>query len=131
MSEGEEGDEEGPEVRYIPGTQNRYSYEDDVILLDENLKEYPRAHDEVLEHERQHAKPECKTLLGFLRHEFRTDLRFYFDSDDQVEEVRRYYRNRSDSRLDIRTHLVLSVGNLIRDLWRPVLHFGKVVSRKF
>lgn len=113
--------DEVPEVRYIPGAPNQYDYEYDVIILDENLKEYPQAHDQILEHELQHSKPECQTLSGFLRHEYQTDREFYFRDDEVMDEIREYYQDRDEPQLGLRMRLVLATGNLIRDLWRPFM----------
>jgi hypothetical protein len=38
-----------PEIRYVPGAHNHYKFGHDVIVLDEHLKDYPEAHDYILD----------------------------------------------------------------------------------
>ncbi|WP_152436594.1 hypothetical protein [Halosimplex carlsbadense] len=83
------------EVYYIPGAENRYEHDRDLIILDSKLKEdYPQAHDYILEHERQHHD---ETVFGFLIHEFRSDFRIHFSTDPTMREVRKYISSTSAS----------------------------------
>ncbi|WP_135822974.1 hypothetical protein [Halostella litorea] len=110
-----------PEVYYLPGAENHYDYRYNVIVLDEELKEYPKAHDLILQHERGHATDAAKTFTGLLRHEFANDLDYYFGTGEAVEEVHDYYRNRDSGSLSMRTRAALAAGNVVRILWQPVL----------
>lgn len=109
-----------PPVYYVPGAENHYKYDYDVIVLDEELKNYPAAHDYILAHERHHATAEGRTFTGFVRHELQSDLDYYFGSGETLDEVREYYRERDPGSLGARGRMKIEAGNALRSLWRPV-----------
>lgn len=92
-----EGLTEGTEIVYVPGAVNRYDYSYDVIVLDRALKEYPKAHDAILEHELKHvqnSKGSDRWLVDLIRIEWREDLRHYLGNSEEASEIRDYYKMR-------------------------------------
>lgn len=122
--EEEQQAERSPDVYYVPGAINHYKYDYDVIVLDEELKDYPKAHDLILRHEQRHATEEGSTFLGLLRHEFESDVEFYLGSGEAVEEARRYYRKRDDGSLPVATRWKCDVANALRNLWTPLFRMA-------
>jgi len=80
------------DVIYVPGARNVYRPEFDVVILDEQLKEDPKAHDHILQHELEHAE-QAHGDAGIVEHaalEFRTDVFTYFGDDETAQQVREY-----------------------------------------
>lgn len=86
------------DVFYVPGADNRYEPDEEVVVLDSRLREYPQAHDLILNHEIEHANPNNKTRIGLAKHEFFSDLRYHFGQDDGIKQAREYVSDRSVSR---------------------------------
>lgn len=117
--------EQDTEIVYVPGAVNHYKYSHDVIVLDERLKDYPKAHEYIKKHELEHAKhgkPENRGLIDLLKFEFRNDLAYYFSDSEEVNEVRDYLeKTKSENRLSRFTSLKFSLADSIRSLWDAIL----------
>ncbi len=96
-----------PDIYYIPGAWNQYDYNEHIIILDERLKDYPTAHDVILEHEKGHA--DARTVRELAIHEWKSDVRQYFSTDPEIEAVREYYRE-TDHAYDIPALRLLGYG---------------------
>jgi len=83
-------DGETVEVYYIAGERNRYKPEENIIILDEELQDWPTAHDVIKQHELDHAKTENQTVVGLLSHELKADLRHYFSPSEEWQQTRTY-----------------------------------------
>lgn len=116
--------EDGTRIIYVPGANNHYKYEHDVIVLDERLKDYPKALRRIKEHELEHAKhakPENRGFFQLIELELRTDIYRYFTQDEAMEEIRRYFREREKEQPISRLTLIkLDVAYFIRNLWNLV-----------
>lgn len=110
----------GPRVVYAPGATNRYDHRNDVVYLDERLKDYPLAHRLIKEHELAHA--DNRDTLSCLWLEFRTDLRRYFSTDTEIEATRRYMQEKQPERpVGIMTQFGFFVVGVLREFWKLVL----------
>ena len=115
--------EEGPEIVYVPGAENHYKYEHDVIVLDERLKDYPEAHEYIKNHELEHAKQGANAgFFELLRLELRTDIDHYFSESEEIAEVREYFDSISgEQRLHPAASLKFTLTNTLRELWNVPL----------
>ncbi len=115
-------DIEGTEVAvyYIPDVRNRYNPEEDVVVLDEELKEWPLAHEVIKQHELDHAKAENSTALGLLTYELRTDFCRYFSSDPEWEAVRDYLQAQNKP-TNLRIWLKSNCVNHLRSVWTAAM----------
>jgi|GEM_PF-2194615 len=112
--------ESEPEVIYIPGAQNRYDYEENVVVLDSRLKDYPRAHDLIKEHEFGHV--EAQSSLQLLLHELRADIRISFGRDSAVEEVREYFEATEPAEpLSLQRRIGFEAVFFLRAVWLAVM----------
>lgn len=118
-------DDDGPEIIYVPGAQNHYKYEHDVIVLDERLKNYPKAHEYIKSHELKHAKhgqPENRGVLDLIRLEFQTDVEHFFSRSEEIAEVREYFEEKSAPHsLRRSTSAKFAVADYLRGVWNIVL----------
>lgn len=109
------------EIVYVPGAENHYKYDHDVIVLDERLKAYPKAHEYIKNHELEHArhgKPENRGFLELIRLELRTDIDHYFSDSDVLEEVHEYFEEKRErERLPPKTSLKFAFADLLRGVW--------------
>ncbi|QCW05245.1 hypothetical protein [Natrinema pallidum] len=116
-----EPDADGTEIVYVPGAENHYKYDHDVIVLDERLQAYPKAHEYIKNHELEHATHgglETGGLLALLRLEWRTDLDHYFADDETIAEVREYFEERRErERIPPLTAAKHTVVDLLRGTW--------------
>lgn len=122
-------EEPSPEIIYVPGAENHYKYEHNVIVLDSQLREYPDAHDLIKSHELAHA--ECDSVFDHLRLELKTDIRHYFSTDRDLVEVRRYLQER-DSEIEYSRsqRLGRALVNDLRYLWiLPMILLGAIYRR--
>ncbi len=114
-------DPDDTEIVYAPGAQNHYKYAHDVIVLDERLKDYPRAHAYIKNHELEHARQgtlEDVPLAATLRLEFRTDCKHYFGDDETIAEVRAYFaEKRERDHISARAAVKLTAESLCREVW--------------
>jgi hypothetical protein len=110
-------DDEDPQVYYVPNMYNHYSFSENIVVLDENLKEYPEAHKHIKEHELNHA--ESFGLWYTLKLEFETDVERLFGDSEEIEEVNQYMDNRSVVPLTMR--IKTSVINIFRNIWMMIL----------
>ncbi|MFC4448152.1 MULTISPECIES: hypothetical protein [Halorussus] len=110
------------EVRiiYSPGGPhvNRFHIAERTVVLDEALKDYPVAHDIILEHELAHAEHGGSNpdFLANLALEFRTDLFQSASTSAEADAVRQYMESETQ---DIPFKIALV--NNIRSLWLPVM----------
>jgi len=68
---------------------NQYDPINDIVLIDENLDEYPLAKEYIIDHEIQHQENRFD-LVSDLVHEFRNDLVKEFSFSDTAVELREY-----------------------------------------
>lgn len=111
-------------IVYVPGAKNHYKYGYDVVVLDERLKDYPKAHKRIKNHELEHAKhdkPENRRFLDLIRLEFQTDLEHYLSNSNEMKEVREYFEERGESKtLQAATAMKFSFADLLREFWTAV-----------
>lgn len=98
------------EIYYIPGADNHYKFKHDVVVLDERLKNYPKAHEHIKSHELSHAKN--NGLIHNLKIEFRSDMEFYFGSSEEVQGVRQYVKENSED-APLKFHII----GILRNIW--------------
>lgn len=115
-------DDNTPTVHYVPGAVNRYEPRENAVVLDERLKNYPKAHEHVLKHELSHANPENQSFTGFLAFEFYHDIESYFSDDDAIGEIREYYLDEAEAGEE-----KYAVGNMIRGVWTPPMRLAGLI----
>lgn len=108
-------DDDQPEIYHVPGAWNHYKYNDDVVVLDANLEEYPKAREAIKEHEIRHR--EARSTLDLLRHEFYSDVELYFSTDETAEEIREYYKTEHSGNED---GLLRRIGHGVVDYFRSI-----------
>jgi predicted SAM-dependent methyltransferase len=122
------------EIVYVPGAENHYKYEHDVVVLDERLKDYPKAHEHIKNHELEHAK-HGKSGGGFvalLRLEFQSDVDYHFGDSEAIEEVKDYLETeRKQDRRHPAIAVKFSLVYFLRKLWDLALLGLSWVSRRF
>ena len=111
-------------VYYVPGAVNRYEPQHNVIVLDASLREYPDAHDHVLQHEIGHSREQNQSLRGFISYELQHDLEYHFSNDDAIKQAQKYYGEQEEAAPD-----EVVIGNALRDLWNMVLIPTGVIYR--
>ncbi|RZN62004.1 MAG: hypothetical protein EF811_03865 [Methanonatronarchaeia archaeon] len=86
---------EEPYVQYVDASKNfnlnAYDPVRETIILDEKLKDYPLAHEVILEHELKHYH--LKNPLKHAWHDIKDRWRFYGSSSKAMKETRQYYRD--------------------------------------
>lgn len=109
------------EIVYVPGSPNYYDYENDVIVLDARLEEYPLAHEVIREHELAHA--ECEGTLDHLLLELRTDFWGAFATDDRAKATREYLNDREPSAdVSVVDRFGRALTNMVRPFWSLAFH---------
>lgn len=117
-----------PEIIYIPGADNRYLLEYDVIVLDRNLKKYPYAHEYILKHELEHSEID-NSLTHIALLEFSTDLKHFFSTEDTLREVR-YYLKKEQSGFTLIEAFKHNTLILLRSSWNSILYPTGLLYRK-
>lgn len=119
-----------PEVYYIPGAKNRYFHNRNQIILDSRLKEqYSLAHDYILEHERQHQN---ETIIEFIIHEFRSDLRLNFSTTAEISEMRKYVISKSPkNRMSFHQRVGRSFAKILRVIWLMLMLIPGYIYRRW
>jgi len=109
-------DGERPEIVSYRGAVNQYQYNFDVVTLDSRLDEYPEAKEVIKKHELEHA--DARTAREYLCHEFKSDVRLYFSTADEMKEVREYYNETEhDYTLGRLTQIGMSYADVLRSFW--------------
>lgn len=108
--------ESDPEIYYVPNIYNHYDYDEDIVVLDENLKDYPLAHEEIKQHEIKHSK--SSSVWYNLKLEFATDMRKLFATDETMQEVEEYME---DIQHDLYTIIKFEFIKLMRLFWMLIL----------
>lgn len=110
----------GTEIVYVPGAENHYKYDHDVVVLDARLRDYPEAHDVILEHELAHA--ECDTVLDHALLEARTDFRRLFRTYEKYDAVETYFEERSsDQNHSAWNRFGRGLINAVRPWWTMIM----------
>lgn len=126
--------DEDPRVIYVPGGPrvNRYHRDENVIVLDEALKDYPDAHDIVLEHELEHARQNSNGtgVREHLSHEFRTDVLLYISTSEKAETMRSYLNDESTDTREAAEAAMWESLTLLRSLWNSFLMPAGYVYRR-
>lgn len=122
--------EDGIPVYYVPRGPNYYDFDEEIIVLDSYLLDYPDAHEWVLSHERGHADPANQSFLGWLRYELHIDIQHHFSTSPAVTQYREYSNQRTNEQ---RGHPKYTVAKIFRSIWnigfaglRPVYHYPKL-----
>jgi hypothetical protein len=102
-------------VYYVPGAANHYDPVEDVIVIDENLKEYELAHQLILSHEQEHAKKD--SAVEWLWLDLRSDFRQLFSYDPAIRQARQYIDDRPVPPAKY------AASNMVRELFRLPLTF--------
>lgn len=109
-------DDADPEIVYVPGSPNYYDYENNVIVLDARLEEYPLAHEVVREHELAHA--ECEGTLDHFLLELRTDFWGAFGTGERAEAARTYLSEREPTAdVSVMDRFGRMLTNTVRPFW--------------
>ncbi|WP_181685841.1 hypothetical protein [Halorhabdus salina] len=120
-----EGDE--TRVAYVPPAVdcNHYDTAHDIVILDEELKDWPTVHQRIRDHELRHAEHGYGPtgIVKNLVQELRTDLFIRFSMSDDAKRVREYLDQRGVSPDDV--SLIEEVSgiliNILRSIWCVVL----------
>jgi hypothetical protein len=125
---------EEPRVIYVPGGPevNRYYRDENVIVLDEALKDYPDAHEIVLEHELEHARQNSNGtgVREHLVHEFQTDFLLYVSTSEKAETMREYLEGESPDRREAAREAFWTMMDVVRSLWNTFLMPAGYVYRR-
>ena len=104
-----------PEIYYVPGAWNHYKYNDDVVVLDSRLKDYPKAHENIKQHELGHS--DARSTIDLLVHEFTSDLHLYCSTDETAQELREYL---NEEHSGIEEGPLRRIGHTLVDYLRPL-----------
>lgn len=108
-------------IYFIDGNvrTNQYDPINDVVLIDENLEDYPLAKEYILDHELQHQENRLN-LIDDLVHEFKNDWFMEFSFSDQAIELREYFGDKQEE-ADIFFYFKTFIMKLLRNIWALVL----------
>lgn len=128
------GSMSAPRVIYVPGGPevNRYHRDENVVVLDEALKDYPEAHEIVLEHELEHARQNSNgaSVREHLAHEFHTDVLLYVSTSEKAETMREYLHEESGDTRQAAEAAFWESMELLRSLWNTFLMPAGYVYRR-
>jgi len=114
-------------VHYVDGCNSttHYSPEEDIIVLDSNLKNYPLAHKYALKHEVLHRKI-GDNFFKQLIHEWTNDVYTALGRDETVQQLREYHSENQSYRSYYSVYPV----NYLRTLYYPLIKFFSWLNRK-
>jgi hypothetical protein len=94
---------------------NYYDPVSDIILIDENLEDYPLAKDYIVEHELKHQEYRLD-IVDDLVHEFKNDLVKEFSFSDTAVELREYIGDEVEN-LDAIFYFKMFLMSALRNTW--------------
>lgn len=94
---------------------NYYDPVSDIILIDENLEDYPLAKEYIVEHELKHQENRS-AIIDDLVHEFRNDLVKEFSFSDTAVELREYM-GKEQEEMDAVFYFKMFLMEVLRNTW--------------
>lgn len=100
-------------IYYIDASVN-YNFSDhrnDIIIIDKNVLDYPKAHDYVIEHELEHSRI-GDDLIGQILHEIKNDYTIHVSNSEVSKSLNKYFEENKVARprgetLEVLRHLWL------------------------